>query len=185
MTGGPLEECLSYRDRIPVALRPASAAGVPGGWAEQNLRVLSAIATLDERPRFDPDSENAAEFDRLHHKFDVMIELLGALLRSQRLLPEAQSVRLSCEGLSLPLPASPPPVGSLMEVELHLHSCAPSPWLWYGEVLAHHDGELYLRFVPMSPGLAAAMERHVFTRHRRSVANARSPARRPDSGDAS
>lgn len=185
MSGAPHEECLSYRDRIPVAWRPAADAAVPAGWSEQNLRVLGAIATLDERPHFDPDAENAAEFERLHHKFDVMIELLGALLRAQRDLPAVQSLRLSCEGLALALPESPPALGSLLDIELHLHSCAPSPWRWYGEVVAHHDNELRLRFLPMTPGLAAAMERHVFTRHRRSVADARSPARRTEPGSAS
>lgn len=169
--------CLSYEDRVPVGLRPAAASSVPGGWQEQNLRVLAAIATIDERPRMDPDSGTGAEFERLHRKFDVMIELLGALLRTQASLPQAQSLRLSGEGLSLQLPETPPAIGSLQEVELHLHACAPSPWRWYAEVSGHQSGELQLKFLPMSMALATALERHVFTRHRRSVADARSPAR--------
>lgn len=170
-------ECLSYEDRLPVALRPAATNGIPGGWQEQNLRVLAAIATLDERPRLDPDSGTGAEFERLHRKFDVMIELLGALLRTQSSLPQPQMVRLSSEGLSLPISEAAPSPGSLQEVELHLHACAPSPWRWLAEVSSHEAGELQLRFLPMSMALATALERHVFTRHRRSVADARSPAR--------
>lgn len=174
-----LQDCLGYSDRLPLGLQAATAGELPASWTEQNLRVLAAIATLDERPRQDGEGGNTAEFERLHHKFDVMIELLGALLRAQSSLPPVQGLRLCAEGLSLSGSAPLLPSGSQVDVELHLHACAPAPWRWRAEVGERTaDGQLELRFLPMSVALATALERHVFTRHRRSVADARSPARR-------
>lgn len=177
----PLAQWLSYRDTLPLAWH-AAAGELPPAWAEQNQRVLAAIATLDERSRVDPDRHDAQEFERLHHKFDVMIELLGALLRATQPAPTAMPVRLSREGLSWPATAAAAPApGSRIDVELYLHGCAPAPLRWRAEVMAEHDGESCARFLPMPEALEAALERHVFTRHRRSVADARSPAGRADS----
>lgn len=180
MNDDPLAQWLSYRDTLPLAWRVAAAGEPPSVWVEQNLRVLAAISTLDERGRLDPERSDTQEFERLHHKFDVMIELLGALLRASQSVPAAQSLRLSREGLSWPLDTASPPPGAAVDLDLYLHACTPAPLRWRGEVIAHHGGEICVRFAPMPELLEAAMERHVFTRHRRSVADARSPAGRVD-----
>lgn len=178
MSDDPLAQWLSYRDALPLAWRVAAPGELPSGWAEQNLRTLAAVTTLDERSRIDPERTDTQEFERLHHKFDVMIELLGALLRATQSVPASQPVRLSREGVSWRIGEGAPPPGTRVDVDLYLHSCAPAALRWRGEVVAHHGGEVCLRFLPMPELLQAALERHVFTRHRRSVADARSPASR-------
>lgn len=174
----PLGQWLSYRETLPITWRLAAGEAVGAALAEQNLRMLAAAATLEERGRIEPDAAHAQELDRLNHKFDVMIELLGALLRSVQPPPPGRSVQLSREGLSWTPAEAPPAVGSAVVVDLYLHPCAPGVWRWSGEVVAHCDGEICVRFSAMPEALAAALERHVFMRHRRSVAEARSPAGR-------
>ena len=87
----PLSEVLGYRDRV--ALRCTPLDGAPDAaqlaqWSEHNLRVLAAAASWDERPRHaDADDPAAAELDRVHHKLDLILELLATLLRQQMTLP--------------------------------------------------------------------------------------------------
>jgi hypothetical protein len=169
---------LGYHDVLPFAWRPAAAQEPLSGWAEQNLRVLTAIAALGERSLIDAEAPGAAEFERLHRKVDLLIELLGALLRRTQDEVLMVPLRLSAEGLAWPAGAELPPIGSRISVRVDLHACAPMPWQWTGEIVAHHNDNLHLRFAPMPEALASALERHVFTQHRRSVADARSPTSR-------
>lgn len=174
----PLAQWLSYRDTMPMAWRVAGAGDPPTAWIDQNLRALAAVTTLEERGRIDPERSDAQEFERLHHKFDVMIELLGALLRATQSVPPAQSLRLSREGMAWPRGDDAPPPGAIVDVEVYLHPSAPAPLRWRGTVVAHHHADVCLRFIAMPELMEAALERHVFTRHRRSVADARSPGGR-------
>jgi hypothetical protein len=176
---GPLDHWLGYRDCLPLSLTPLSerSAAQLEHWHDQNLRTLQAIAVLDER-HVGTETGGAleTEIERLHQKVDVMLELLGAVLRAGRTEMPAAPVRLSREGLSWPvaLLASPPQTWLL--ASLSLHPCAPAPLCWPVQVIGEHEGETCARFDDMSEALGAAMERFVFTRHRRSVAGARSPA---------
>lgn len=170
---------LNYRDTLPLHWQPAQGA-LPADWAEQNLRMLTALVALGERVMVEADTPGAAEFERLHHKFDLVIELLGALLRMTREAMPATSLRLSGSGLSWAMNGEMPARGTLLDVSVQLHACAPTPLQWRGEVVDDRDGELQLRFVAMPEPLACALERHVFMQHRRSVAGARSPGQRGD-----
>lgn len=169
---------LGYRDVLPFAWRPAAPEEPLNGWAEQNLRMLTAIAALGERAMVDAEAPGAAEFERLHRKVDLVIELLGALLRRAQHEATPTPLRISSEGLSWPAGADAPAPGSRISVRIDLHACTPAPWQWTGEIVATGDGETHLQFAAMPEPLASALERHVFTQHRRSVADARSPAQR-------
>lgn len=171
---------LAYRETLPLAWRETQADRLPPFVVEQNLRVLTAVATLAERNRVDPDTPGAAEFERLHHKFDLMIELLGALVRNTQGLPDAQPLQLSSVGLRWETREGLPPVGACLDVSLYLHAGVPLPLRWLGDVVAGEDGIAELRWRAMPEALLSALEQHVFVRHRRSVAGARSPAQRGD-----
>ncbi|NGY04290.1 PilZ domain-containing protein [Solimonas terrae] len=177
MSGADTSAVLGYRDTLPFDWRPAEGA-LPRVWAEQNLRMLTALVTLGERTLVEPETPGAAEFERLHHKVDLVIELLGALLRSTRSSAPPVPLRISAEALAWPLDDDAPAIGSVLDVSVQLHPCTPLPLQWRGEVVAHRDGELRLRFAAMPESLACALERHVFMHHRRSVAGARSPVQR-------
>lgn len=166
---------LACREIVPLAWQPAVLAELPPAVAEQNQRVIAAVAALAERTRVEPETPGAAEFERLHLKFDLMLELLGALLRSTQGLPPATPVQLSSEGLRWTPDAALPQVGTHLDVSLYLHPCAPAPLRWLGTVSAVEGGEIQLRWLPMPEALQSVLEQHVFIRHRRSVADARSP----------
>ncbi|MGB1562265.1 MAG: PilZ domain-containing protein [Sinimarinibacterium flocculans] len=177
-TEGPLDHWLGYRDCLPLAFTPLTQASVAQleHWHDQNLRALHAIAVLDER-HVGSETGGAleTEVERLHQKIDVVLELLGAVLRAGRSEAPAVPVRLSREGLSWPV-GHPAPTDTRLLVELSLHPCAPAPLCWPVQLIGEHEGETCARFEDMSEALGAALERFVFTRHRRSVAGARSPA---------
>lgn len=177
---GPLDQWLGYRDLLPLKVDALSAeptAAALEHWHDQNLRTLHAIAVLDERHR-GGESGGAleAEVERLHQKIDVVLELLGAVLRAGRAGAASTPLRLSREGLSWPADERSPPAGSLVLAAVELHACAPFALCWPAESLGIHDGEVCARFREMSEAMGAALEKLVFTRHRRSVASLRLPA---------
>ena len=182
-----LDESLGYRDCVPLVWEPLAAmpdAAQRGHWQDQNLRLLTAAALLEERPRrTDADEPLAAEVERLHHKFDLALELLAALLRKQSPLPPPVVARISTAGVSWRSEA-PPSAGSLILLQIHLHPGLPSPLVWPADVLPGATQEAHARFRALGDSCALAMERHVFIRHRRSVADARSPGARGETPSA-
>ena len=172
---------LSYRDRIPLACLALATAPTPAElahWQDHNLRLLAALALLEERPRRgDADEPLSLEVERLHLKFDLLLEMLAVLLRQQQPLPPPRSVRIAPEGIVWQTDGREE-AGSPVLLQLHLHPGLPSPLLWPAQLLAADAGETSARLLPRGEACAAALERHVFTRHRRSVAEARSPAAR-------
>ncbi|HEX4894712.1 MAG TPA: PilZ domain-containing protein [Solimonas sp.] len=173
---------LAYRDQLPFAwtLLPVEAPSVAPQVQEHNLRILGAVALLDERPvPAENEGPLQAEVERLQLKLDVVMELLGALLRHLQPLPPARPLRLSREGLCWPEEPGAPAPGQQIQIVLHLHACAPGPLQLRAEVLEPQEGETRVRFQDLGEACTQALERHVFTRHRRSVAGARSPAGRP------
>ncbi len=176
----PFAEVLGYRDRLPLALTPLAA--VPdeaqlAHWQDHNLRVLAAAALLEERHRrLETNEPLEAEIERLHQKFDLMLELLGAVLRQQQPLPPARALRLTRDGLTWADPAPEVGEGRVVLLDIHLHPGLPAPLLWPATIVSSHLDHSSARLLPLGSACEAALERHVFTRHRRSVAEARSPA---------
>ncbi|HEY1075609.1 MAG TPA: PilZ domain-containing protein [Fontimonas sp.] len=172
-----LHELLGYHDRLPLGwtlLESAPADSQLAHWHDHNLRLLNAATLLDERPRrAEPDEPVTAEIERLHHKMDLVLELLSALLSQSQPLPAAVAARVTPAGVCWQGGALPA-VGSRVLLRLHLHPGLPSPLLWPARVQA--PGEAV--FQALGEACALEMERYVFVRHRRSVADARSPAGR-------
>lgn len=174
----PLHHTLSYRDCLPLTWQPLAEA-LPAehlqALKDQNLRVLSVVASLEERHRIPHDASEPVlqELERLHQKLDMMMVLFGQFLR--RLDPPAPSVslRLSGRGASW-RPAAALDAG-LGLLTLHRHPCMPEPLVWTAH-LGHHGDEVCALFEPCGEALEAALERHVFLHHRRSVAGSRPAA---------
>ncbi|MDP9140586.1 MAG: PilZ domain-containing protein [Pseudomonadota bacterium] len=178
-TALPLNELLGYHDHIPLAWQLLGEAP-PGGqlahWHDHNLRLLTAAAMLDERPRrAEPDEPVTTEIERLHHKMDIVLELLAALMCQANPLPGVVAVRVTPGGISWQA-ADLPPIGSRVLLRIYLHSGLPSPLLWPALVQAVGEAA----FESLGEACALELERYVFVRHRRSVADARSPVGRED-----
>src|SRR3546814_18470840 len=79
----------------------------------------------------------------------------------------ATPLRRSGTGLFWATSGDAPAAGTLLDVSVQLHACAPTPLQWRGAVVDCRDGELQLRFLAMPEALACALELHVFMQHRR------------------
>jgi len=180
MTADPLAQTLTYRDTVPLTWTPLAQPPTSEALQrmhEQNLRVLSVVSALEDRhrPRSEGSETLEVEVERLHQKLDMLMILFGQFIR--RLDPPAPScaVRLSCRGAcwdATEMPAEG--AGGLLA--LHLHPCMPEPFLWPVRIAGSHDGAVCALFDPLGETLEAALEKHVFLHHRRSVAELRQPA---------
>jgi hypothetical protein len=178
----PADEALSYRDELPLRWVPVRA--LPAGAAaerldEANARLLGAVSLLEETPKFGDDpSASELELQRIHQKLNLLIDLLGSVLRQQHPRPDKVPLRLSWRSVSWQAAAPLPAVGELGIVELYLKETLPQPLHWPARIAAVADGEVTAEFEGASEASQSALERHVFARHRRAVAETRNPARR-------
>lgn len=166
-------EALSYRDELPLRWLPLRA--MPGAAAaerldEANARLLASVGLLEDVPKLGDDpSPTELELLRIHQKLNLVIDLLGGVLRERQARPDKVPLRLSWRGLSWsggPLPA----VGELGLVELYLRDTLPQPLQWPARVVAAGEGEVSVLFEGGSEASLSALERHVFAHHRREVA---------------
>lgn len=146
---------------------------------EDNSRFLKALAALSEGA---PDAgeelpQTAAELQRLDLKLNLLLEIVGELLANQRTLPAPTKVRLGHTGIEW-LAEDCPPSGAHVCIEVYLRSELPSPLKFHG-VAVLTDAEagsgsasrrVQVRFAGLNPALQDDLEKFIFRRHRRSIA---------------
>lgn len=176
---GLFGEGLSCEAILPVEFVPGAAPGrLPQ--AEALLRGLAQVEDLRSE---DSSEEKRGELpllaQRMDAKLDLVLAMLGRLLRQSGPALAARPLRWSARGLRVLLDASTPAPGldtpGLVrlqpsdwlpdELELPALVCASASdaagtWLW-------------LRFAPLPADLEEAMDRHLFRMHRRQIAGAR------------
>ncbi|MBQ0720122.1 MAG: PilZ domain-containing protein [Gammaproteobacteria bacterium] len=146
---------------------------------EDNSRFLKALAALNEgAPEAGEElPQTAAELQRLDLKLNLLLEFVGQLLASQRSLPPPTRVRLGHAAIEWLAEDCPPP-GAQICIEVYLRSELPAPLKFHGiAVLAGSepgsDGaskRVQLRFVGLNATLQDDLEKFIFRRHRRSIA---------------
>ncbi|OUS11525.1 hypothetical protein A9Q89_08595 [Gammaproteobacteria bacterium 53_120_T64] len=146
---------------------------------EDNCRFLKALAALNEGAPEAAEEipQTAAELQRLDLKLNLLLEIVGQLLASQRPLPAPTQVRLGAAGIEW-LAEDCPPAGAQVCIELYLRSELPSPLRFHGvavpvgEVQGSSAGStrVQVRFVGLNATLQADLEKFIFRRHRRSIA---------------
>lgn len=163
------------------AILPAAfAAGPEPGHPQQAEALLRGLAQVEDLRGEDAGEEKRGELpllaQRMDAKLDLVLVLLGRLLRQTAPALPMQPLHWSVRGLRLALPAGDagPAAGAAGIVRLQ-----PSEWLpdhleLPATVLAcaPADGRhwLWLRFPELPAGLEDALERHLFRMHRREVA---------------
>lgn len=173
--------------RQALASAPAAVQVLPLRWGApvefgpvaqgEAQRVLAAVAALEERPPSLADDSGGleAEVARLHQKMHLLMEMVGGLLRAQQSPPPALPVRLVAGGLRWHDRVEP--AGELGMLELWLHPACPEPLRLPARLLAvaaEAGGvQVDAAFEPLPEPLATALEKHVFLRHRRELAEAR------------
>jgi hypothetical protein len=179
-----LYEELAFQDVLPVswrALAGAVDAETAAAYSERNMRLLQAREALDQlgpSENADEDSAHAADLMRLELKVNLLLELVGQLLATNRPRPAAVPVRFNSLGAVWRSSAPLPQAGAQGQVEIYLHDCLAEPLKLPGRIAnVTPDGHVKARFSPVGEGVADLLEKLAFRRHRRLVAGSRQPAR--------
>lgn len=162
------------------AILPAGFVPGPGtGQPHQAEALLRSLAQVEDLRGEDGAEEKRGELpqlaQRMDAKLDLVLALLGRLVRQSSPALPPVPLRWSARGLRLALPHPPevePGIGGVVRLQ-------PSDWLPDSMELAATvvtsasiDGQhwLWLRLAALPPGLEDALERQLFRMHRREVA---------------
>lgn len=177
-----LYEELAYEDVLPVAWKPLSDPVDPalvGAYADRNLRVLQAVAALDDHGQIEKPDENmphAADIMRLEMKMNLLLDMVGALLIASRPRPRPAAVRFNALGGVFQGSAPFPSLGNQGVLEVYLRDCVAEPLRLFGRIASvSPDGKIKVRFVPPGEHISDLLEKLAFRKHRRQVAGVRQP----------
>lgn len=176
------ESGLVYEDRMPLAWEQLPADPDPAEIPpilQSNEQLLRCLTALDEVRGDTVDDDHGAlahDIARLDYKLNLLLDMVGQLLRLQRPAPAAVPVRLGADGIrwcATTAPAQDSPV----RIELYLSRSLPTPILLFGRVAAidREDGgqRIDVRFGQVSEPMRNWLEKLIFRQHRRQVAQAR------------
>jgi Atypical PilZ domain, cyclic di-GMP receptor len=179
-----LFEELAYQDVLPVLWRnlpsPVDSA-VIANYSERNLRVLQACAAIEEHGSTEKPDENAphaADILRLDFKINLLLDLVGQILITNRPRPHAVPVRFNALGAQWKGSAPLPEAGATGVAEIYLRDCVAEPLRMIGRVTnVTPDGHIKAKFTPPGETIADLIEKLAFRRHRRKIAESRQPRR--------
>ena len=176
MTTAANAEPLSYAGCLPLAWKPLAqplAAAEILALAAGNQQTLTAVAAVEGHGAVvEEDAPLDREIARLHRKMDVLLEIVSGLLRVQAPQPPAVPMQLSSQDLVWHGEVAPREAGHGI-VEIYLHRSVLEPLRLPAVAEPRGREGTRLVFLPLDEPSAAALETHVFLRHRRSIAEAR------------
>jgi hypothetical protein len=149
---------------------------------ERNTALLNALTLIEETTirQGEESSPLIAQMERLEAKFDLVLTLLTEALLPESAAPGPVAMRLSSRGMVFGA-GEPIEPGTVIELSIHFSSSLPRPIVLCGVVVAPLPGEedhVAVEFRRLSPGVTERLERLVFRRHRRSIAQQK-PASAP------
>ena len=179
-----LFEKLAYQDLLPVRwiAHPKPIDDVTAQHlAERNVRVLQACDALEEygqHEKSDDESPHSADLMRLDFKLNLLLDLAGQLLANSQSRVTPKPIRLNSMGATWKSDEAPPLPGSHGILEVGVRDIVVQPLNLPAEaVLGAATGEARVRFTLLGEVVADHIEKLVFRRHRRKIADARRPRR--------
>lgn len=173
---------LAYEDLLPLRWSPLAQNQVDSVFlascAERNLKLLQAIAALEEHGQPEKTDEHApyhADIVRLDMKINLLLELVGQILAANQARPEKCSVRFNAHGAAWRHFEPAPAVGGSGVLEIYLRDSIVEPLRLVGQISAVQDGLAKANFLNPGEAVANLIEKLAFRRHRRQVAGARQP----------
>lgn len=172
------DETLSCDVALPAEFRIGSAVIRPGT-AETLLRSVALVEDARSDDGHDDRSDATLQVQRLEAKLDLVMVLLGRLVRQSAQDLPLRPLRWSRRGIRLEQGSrSGAAAGSMGVIRLQPCDWLPDhidlPVVIVAEAAngsgAHY---LWLRFEGLSDALEMALERHLFRLHRRQIAEAR------------
>ena len=172
---------LAYEEVLPVGWAPLSGgmdAAVAASVTERNVRLLQALAAIEDHGTSEKPDESAPDLTRLDFKINLLLDLVGQLVVANRPRPAAVAIRFNSQGALWRTSAPLPTAGAQGVVEIHLRDFLAEPLRLVGTLTqVSADGEVTVRFAPVGEPLADLLERLIFRHHRRQVAGIRQPRR--------
>jgi hypothetical protein len=172
---------LAYEEVLPVNWAPLAGsmdAALATSFTKRNVRLLQALAAIEDHGVADKPDESAPDLTRLDFKINLLLDLVGQLVVANHPRPAPVAIRFNSQGARWHATAPLPLAGTQGVAEIHLRDFLAEPLRLPGtltEVAA--DGALTVRFVPVGEPLADLLERLIFRHHRRQVAGIRQPRR--------
>lgn len=177
-----LDEELAYVDVVPlrwVALARPLDADQAAAQAEHNLRLLQALAALEDygpNEKSDENSPHSADLMRLEFKVNLLLELVGKILARAQPRPAPVPMRFNAHSAIWRAQDPAPAVGEAGQLEIYLREALVEPLRLFGQVASVGiDRRVKVRFAPLAEPLADLIEKLAFRRHRRQVAGTRQP----------
>ncbi|HTC54708.1 MAG TPA: PilZ domain-containing protein [Steroidobacteraceae bacterium] len=172
---------LAYEEVLPVSWAPVAGGmdgAVAASFTERNVRLLQALAAIEDHGVSDKPDESAPDLTRLDFKINLLLDLVGQLVVANRPRPAPVAIRFNSHGALWHAPAPLPLAGTLGVAEIHLRDFLAEPLRLVGTLTqVSAEGELTVRFAPVGEALADLLERLIFRHHRRQVAGIRQPRR--------
>ncbi len=175
-------EGLSYEDIMPLEWRRLGTEPDHTYLAhlnEANEDTLRMLAIMDERSveKNEEGTTLAAEIIRLETKVNLLLDMVGQILTNHLLLPDQIPVRLGASGVEF-AHTKPPKVDDRIVITLYLHQRYPRPLEIAGHVVSVDDtgqGAYWVkaRFEGLSTSVEDWLEKFIFRRHRRLIAQSK------------
>jgi hypothetical protein len=178
-----IEDKLAYEDLLPVRWVPLEGPVddvTAASYAERNLRVLQACDALEEYGAVDkPDDESphSADLMRLDFKLNLLLDLAGKLLAASQTRTTPVAIRFNAMGASWRT-SEPLAMHAHGLLEIVVRDIVVQPLALPAEIVAGASGgAVRARFMSLGEVVADHIEKLVFRRHRRKIADARRPRR--------
>ena len=172
---------LVYSDSVPLAWRDLKQMPDEQALArisETSQQVLRLILSIEEQHADLTEEGDLQREDiaRLEFKLNLLVDLVGQLLARQAIIPAPLAMSLNAHGIEWTADDAPRQ-NSYIEVELYLSPRYPRPVVLPGFVESVNEVPEGTRtqviFPEFSEPLQDALEKFIFRRHRRTVANPR------------
>src|SRR5580698_6266219 len=121
---------LAYEEVLPVIWVPLAApmdAVAAASFTERNVRLLQALAAIEDHGVSDKPDETAPDLTRLDFKINLLLDLVGQLVVANRPRPAAVAIRFNAQGALWHATAPLPPAGTLGVAEIHLRDFLAEP----------------------------------------------------------
>jgi hypothetical protein len=117
------------------------------------------------------DTDFDTDIQRLEHKLNLVIQMLGQLMQTEQSRPEPHKLRLAAETIAWQYPSAQ--IGQRYIITLFLYDSIAVPIQALVEVIDVTSEWCTARFVSQATDEQSAWERWVFSQHRRQVAQNR------------
>ncbi|GAB6040635.1 PilZ domain-containing protein [Endothiovibrio diazotrophicus] len=174
-----LAEHIYYEGELPVAWSTLEALPewpVLARLNQADEELLEVISGQEQiRNDFVTDDEDSltTRLGDIESKLNLVIDLVGQLLRQNLIIPAATQLRFNADGIVWRAGEGGPEVGALVMVELYPSMLIPRPIRLPGRVAAVTRGVVQVAFEGVGAPLADLIHKYVFRYHRRAVALAR------------